>query len=99
MLGATDEEIIAEKENQINGLDEEQRKTYYTNEYEEDKRICRKLSEQLKARIEPIEGDIHHIKVDGRVLGYNGFEEWKQKRLDQLETGELPKPQLGFFTE
>ena len=99
MLGPTDEEIIAEKENQINGLDEEQRKAYYINEYEEDKRICRKLSEQLKARIEPIEGDIHHIKVDGRVLGYTGFAEWKEKRLEQLETGEVPKPQLGFFTE
>lgn len=99
MLGPTDEEIIAEKENQINGLDEEQRKAYYINEYEEDKRICRKLSEQLKARIEPIEGDIHHIKVDGRVLGYTAFAEWKDRRLDQLETGELPKPQLGFFTE
>ena len=99
MLGATDEEIIAEKESQINSLDEEQRKAYYINEYEEDKKICQRLSEELKARIEPIEGDIHHLKVDGRILGYNAFDEWKQKRLDQLESGEIPKSQLGFFAE
>ena len=99
MPRATDEEIIAQKESQINNLEEDQRRAYYQNEYDEDKRICRRLSEELHARIEPIEGDIHHIKVDGQILGYNGFNDWKERRLHELAEGKVNKKvtQLGFF--
>ena len=92
----SDEQIIAQKEAELAKKTEEERRNYYLHEYREDIKVCRQLSKELQATIEPIEGDIHHIRVNGQVLGYNGFAEWKRRRLDQLAKGNVNQ-KLGFF--
>lgn len=94
----TDEQIIAEKEQHFQDMDAEQKAKAYRNEYQEDCRICADLSQKLKATIEPIKGDIHHIRVNGQVYGYNAFEAWKKQRLIDLKNGKVGNQKLGFFT-
>ena len=94
----TDEEIIASKEAQINALGEEERRVYCANEYDEDKRICRRLSVELKADIKPIENDMHHILVNGQIMGYNAFADWKDRRFRELAENKNSTKQLGFFS-
>ena len=94
----TDEQIIAEKERHFQEMNEDDRARAYRNEYKEDARICADLSQQLKATIEPIRGDIHHIRVNGQVYGYNAFEAWKKQRLIDLKEGKVLNQKLGFFS-
>lgn len=97
MARMTDEQIIAEKEAKFAGMTDEERAQAYRHEYNEDRRMCAALSEELKATIEPIRGDIHHILVNGRVMGYNGFAEWKKQRQHDLAHGRVTSGKLGFF--
>ena len=96
-MARTDEPIIAEKQKKLDAMSDEEKAIYCNNEYKEDLKICAKLSQELKANIQPIVGDIHHIKVNGQVYGYNAFSQWKRNRIRQLESGTAPSGKLGFF--
>ncbi len=93
----TDEQIIAERNAHIDTLTEEDKARYLRSEWEQDVEICTNLSRELEATIEPIQGDIHHIKVNGQILGYNGFAQWKARRQLELQQRKNRPPTIGFF--
>lgn len=95
----TNDERIAMIEQFLSTKTPEQRLAYIRNEQEHDIIVCRKASERLQARIEIIEGDIHHIKVNDEIMGYNEYEAWRINREQELQSQSSPTSHLigGWF--
>ena len=81
------ERYNSRKQNNINTqleqMTQEDRQRFIQNEQSNDQRIASELSQQYHVTVEVIPGDIHHIKINGEVLGYAEFNEWKAEQ-DQL---------------
>lgn len=81
----TNEEKIQSVEERLSRMTPDERLAYIRNEQNSDRMICRDLSEKLQAQIEVIEGDLHHIRVNGDILGYNEFNSWMTHRKRELK--------------
>ena len=80
----TNEQIISEIEAKLATKTTEEKQAFIQAQVENDIATCRRLSRELQADIQIVPNDIHHIKVDGNILGYNEFETWRQTRLHEL---------------
>lgn len=80
----TNEEKIQAIEDKLSRMTPDERAAYIRNEQRSDRNICHNLSQELQAQIEIIEGDLHHLRVNGDILGYNEFNSWMRSRKRQL---------------
>lgn len=84
----TNEQIQQEIEAKLNEMSVEEREAFLAAEEAKDKLMCIKLSRKLNANIEVIPNDLHHIKVNGEVMGYNEYAEWQEARQAELNPTE-----------
>ena len=93
----SDQEIINQANAKLALMSEQDKAAYIKRENDGDKIICAQLSRELQADIQIIEGDIHHLNVNGVVMGYNAFADWKKRRKQELLNPQQKVMQRGFF--
>ena len=72
----TSQEIQNEIEAKLAEMPEDERNATIAMDKAQTRLTCIQLSRATGHTIEPIENDMHHVKVDGEALGYVEFADW-----------------------
>jgi hypothetical protein len=84
----TNEQIQQKREEMLAGMSEAKRAAYLEAEAAHDRLMAIEYSEKLGVPVEIIPNDPNHIRVDGRVMGYNEFQAYCEEHLPQEEYDE-----------
>ena len=91
-----EQQMIEEKDAALEGMSEEEKQAYLEAEAAYDRLMCLALSKQFNANIRTIDGDRHHISVNGQVMGYISFARWMEEQTGR-NTDDEEGNHLGFF--